>query len=145
MENRNIPKHAVSSASGITWLDDSGIVIAVGANHAIHTLEHAIENHKIIAELAGGIRRPFLIDMTDVKAMSHAARDYYAGPEPPKAITAVAILTTSSIGKMVANLFLSLTKPVLPTKMFTDFEEAKNWLMQFVQADKSAVMQGEPV
>lgn len=65
--------------------------------------------------------------------MSREARAYYAGTEPKKYITAVAILTKSSVGKAVANFFLSLTKPSLPTRMFTDFDEARKWLLQFTE------------
>ena len=130
-----IPPYAVASASGLTWLDDSGIIIAVGRNHAIHTLEHALENQKINETIANGVRRPFLIDMTDVKSMSHEARAFYAGPEPPKILTAVAILTNSHLGKVVANLFMTLTQPTLPTKLFTSFEAAKDWLMQYKEEE----------
>ncbi len=137
MKTTVIPPNAVLSATGATWLDDTGIIFAVGSNHAIHTLEHARENHRVNTELAQGTRRPFLIDMTDVKAMTQDARAFYAGPEPQKVLTAVAIVTSSAIGATVANLFLTMSRPVLPTKMFTDMEEAKKWLRQFVYADSS--------
>jgi len=125
------PSHAEVTSSGYTWLDEDGIIIAVGSNHQLHTLEHAIENTKINAKLAGDVRRPFLIDMNKVKSMSREAREYYAGPEPQKIITAVAILTSSSVGKAVANFFLMLTRPSVPTRMFTGFDEAKAWLLQY--------------
>ncbi|MCD6013345.1 MAG: hypothetical protein K0Q79_3207 [Flavipsychrobacter sp.] len=126
------PENAVVSKTGVTWLDETGIIIAVGINHAIHTYEHALENHKINTMLADGIRRPFLIDMTEVTSMSQEARAFYAGPEPQKILTAVAILTTSNVGKIVANMFMALSKPVLPTRLFTDYDEAKKWLTQFL-------------
>lgn len=129
------PPDAVVSSSGITWLDGSGIIIAIGKDHAIHTLDHAKENHKVNIQLANGLRRPFLIDMTDVKSMTHEARAFYAGPEPPVALTAVAILTTSYIGKMVANAFMASRRPVLPTKLFTDQNEAIKWLQQYKLPD----------
>jgi len=125
-----IPPHALETSSGFTWLDDNGVIIAVGSSHQLHTLDHAIENTKIIAAIAGGIRRPFLIDMTKVKAMSKEAREYYAGPEPKKNITAVAIVTRSSVGKAVANFFLLLTKPSVPTRLFTELNEALEWLLR---------------
>lgn len=126
-----IPSFAIATASGFTWLDEDGIIIAVGSDHQLHTLEQAIENTKVNAELAGAKRRPFLIDMNQVKTMSSEARAYYAGPEPTKSVTAVAIVTNSSVGKLVANFFLRLTTPLLPTRLFTDVEEAKKWLLDY--------------
>ncbi len=131
------PSDATVTSSGYMWLDEDGIIIAIGADHQLHTLEHAIENTKMNAKLAGGVRRPFLIDMNKVKSMSREAREYYAGPEPQKIITAVGILTNSSVGKAVANFFLLLTKPSVPTRMFTDFEEAKAWLLQHKENSSS--------
>ena len=126
-----IPHHALETSSGFTWLDNDGIIIAVASSHQLHTLEHAKENTMANAVLAGGVRRPFLIDMNKVKSMSKQAREYYAGPEPKKNITAVGIVTKSSVGKVVANFFLLLTQPLIPTRMFTDFKDAKEWLIQY--------------
>lgn len=127
------PPHAEITSSGHIWIDEDGIIIAVGSNHQLHTLEHAIENTRVNAKLAAGIRRPFMIDMNKVKSMSREAREYYAGPEPEKIMTAMAILTTSAVGKVVANFFLMLTKPPIPTRMFTNFDEARTWLLQHKQ------------
>ncbi len=129
------PGDAIRSSTGLTWLDQSGIIIAVGNAHDLHTLNDAIENHLVISQLSKGIKRPFLIDMSKVKSMSREARAFYAGDETAKVISAVAILTYSNIGKIVANFFLSLSKPTLPTKLFTDYDEAKHWLSQFANND----------
>lgn len=124
----NPPNNFITSSSGKTWLNDDGIIIAVADEQEYHTLEQAKENTAITLTVANGKRRPFLIDMSKVKSMSRDARVYYAGTEPVKAITAVAILTNSNVGKMVANFFIGLTHQHLPTKMFTDINEAINWL-----------------
>ena len=126
-----IPPHAVVTSSGCTWLDEDGIIIAIASSHQLHTLEHAIANTKVNSELAGSMRRPFLIDMSKVKTMSREAREFYAGSEPTKSITAVAIVTSSSVGKAVANFFLLLSTPSLPTRMFTNYEDAKEWLLRY--------------
>lgn len=125
-----VPPHALETSSGFTWLDENGIIMAVGSSHQLHTLAHAIENTEMIAAIAGNVRRPFLIDLTKVKTMSKEAREYYAGPEPKKSITAVAIVTKSSVGKAVANFFLLLTKPSVPTRLFTEHNEAIEWLLR---------------
>lgn len=128
------PANAIRSSTGHTWIDEHGIIIAVADAQDIHTLEHAKESVAAIAALTQGVRRPFLIDMTNVKSMSREARAYHAGPEPAKVINAVAILTGSNIGKMIANFFISLTNPVLPTRMFTGVEDAKQWLLKYTKA-----------
>ncbi len=126
------PANAVSTATGFTWLDSSGIIIAVANEQELHTLKDAEENTRINIQLAQGIRRPFLINMTKLKSMSREARAFYAGPEPAKALLAVAILTTSNIGNLVANFFLRLTRPSVPTRLFTDADEAMEWLSQYL-------------
>lgn len=127
----NPPQNCIVTSSGKTWLNDEGIIIAIAATQEYHTLAAAKENTAINLKIAGGIRRPFLIDMSNVKSMSREARVYYAGNEPLKAITAVAILTNSNVGKMVANFFIGLTQQLMPTKMFTDVNEAIKWLSAF--------------
>lgn len=126
------PSHAVKSATGLTWLDEErNVIIAIASSHELHSLEQAIENHKIIGEIANGVRRPFMIDMSKVRSMSREAREFYAGPVPAKSLLATAIVTNSNIGKIVANFFLGLTKPSMPTRMFTDYESALAWLKQY--------------
>lgn len=127
----NPPDNCLISSSGKTWLSEDGIIIAIADEQEYHTIEQAKENTAINLTVANGKRRPFLIDMSKVKSMSREARVYYAGTEPVKAITAVAILTKSNVGKMVANFFIGLTHQNLPTRMFTDAKEALHWLNDF--------------
>jgi hypothetical protein len=126
------PPHAVKSDTGLTWLDEErNVVIAIASPHELHSLDQAIENHRIISGLVLGVRRPFLIDMSKVKSMSREAREFYAGPVPTQSLLATAIVTNSNIGKIVANFFIGLTKPSMPTRMFTDYETALEWLEQY--------------
>jgi len=125
------PANARVSTSGLTWLSDDGIIIAIANPQPLHTLENAIENTRINQELAGDVKRPFIIDLTKVTAMSREARAYYAGPEPRKSLTAVALITESNIGRLVANFFIGLTKPVLPTKLFNSYNEALEWVLKY--------------
>jgi hypothetical protein len=131
MEAITPPPNAIASSSGLTWIDANGVIIAQAYPHELHTLEHALENQRVNEMLAGGIRRPFLIDMTKVKSMSKEARAFYAGPEPAKILKAVALLTKSNFGRLVANFFISLTTPSIPTRMFLSYAEAYEWLAQF--------------
>jgi hypothetical protein len=49
----------------------------------------------------------------------------------PQIVKAMAIVTTSPVARMIANLFFGLKPPSYPTKMFANFEEAKEWIKQY--------------
>jgi hypothetical protein len=49
----------------------------------------------------------------------------------PQIVKAMAIVTTSPVSRMIANLFFGLKPPTYPTKMFSTFEDAKEWIMQY--------------
>ncbi len=40
----------------------------------------------------------------------------------------------SPISSMIGNFFIRISKPLVPTKIFTDEAKAKEWLKQFVKA-----------
>ena len=126
------PPNAIHSVAGYTWMDESGIIIAVATPQELHTLEHAQASIAAMAQLAGDRRYPMLVDMSNVRAMSREARTYYAGPEPPKYNSALAMVTSSNFGRMVANFFMSLTTQKVPTRMFGNVADAEEWLMQYV-------------
>jgi hypothetical protein len=47
-------------------------------------------------------------------------------------IKAMAIVTTSPVARMIANLFFGLKPPPYPAKMFTNEKEAVEWIKQYV-------------
>ena len=71
-----------------------------------------------------------LIDMRNLKSVTKEARDYM-GTEGAKLIIAGALLIGSALTRMLGNIFLLLNKPLVPSKLFTNEKEAKEWLMQF--------------
>ncbi|WP_170871831.1 hypothetical protein [Pontibacter indicus] len=73
---------------------------------------------------------PSLFDITQVKHSTKEARDYLAD-EGNAGVVASAILVTSPMVKMAANIYIHVNKPKNPTRMFTSKEEAVQWLSQF--------------
>ncbi len=74
---------------------------------------------------------PCFVDMRNVKSASKQAREYLAG-EGAKYVKAGALLIGSALTKTIGNIFLSVNKPPVPTKLFTDETEAKEWLKQYL-------------
>lgn len=125
-------QNAIIAPSGPIWLSDDGIIITINNKQATHSLENAIENLRITKLLAGDKARPLLVDMTDVRSMDRVAREAYVNPENKQFICAVALLTRSNIGRVIANIFMNVQKTVVPVKLFNDPVKAKEWLMQFL-------------
>lgn len=104
-----------------TWKDEIiDIIIA----------KTAVENR---LEATGGKKYPMLINMKSVKTISKEARDFLASEPGCEGVIAAAIIIDSAINSMIANFFLYVTKPPIPTKIFGDEEDAMQWLRQYVK------------
>ena len=114
------------------WLGNDGIVRAVMHPGAEDNLGTAKENIAAGIKVSGGKKRPLLLDMSRIKMIDHAARDYYAHNERREGSEkAVALVVKSPLSRMFGNFFLGLNKPVVPTKLFNDQGKAVAWLKRF--------------
>lgn len=97
-------------------------------------LQDAIEGVEILKEhyLSEEIKRPLFTDYTEIKSQSRECRAYFASPENSGNFSAVAILTGSSFGMVIANFYMGLNKPAIPTRLFTSEEKAIEWIRQVV-------------
>lgn len=74
---------------------------------------------------------PVLIDIRAVNTITKDARVFLGTEEAAEGIIAGALQIDSPIGKVLGNFFLSINKPLRPTKLFTDAVKAKDWLAKF--------------
>lgn len=63
----------------------------------------------------------------DSKTRAYAAAQYRPH------VAAAAILIDSKISSYFANIFLKFSKPKFPTRLFTNEEEALNWLQEQIK------------
>ena len=80
--------------------------------------------------LAGDKTYPVLTDIRDMPPHSKEVRDYFAN-EGSDSACANAILVSSSISRILANFFLNINKPLIPTRIFNDPVKAAKWLEMF--------------
>ncbi len=71
-----------------------------------------------------------LIDDMNLKSIDHEARAYLSSDEGVKGLKAGALVVSSAFSKHMANFFLKITvnKQKIPTRLFTDRQEAIDWL-----------------
>ncbi|HXA01939.1 MAG TPA: STAS/SEC14 domain-containing protein [Cytophagaceae bacterium] len=126
-ENANV----IDWPTSILWFDEDGILCAISKKVPEQTLEEAKESMLDFERLTGGKKVCMLIDITNSSPTSKEMRDYSAA-ELPKITKALAMISTSALGKMIANLFFGLKPPPYPTKMFSNEKDAKEWLKQYL-------------
>ena len=87
------------------------------------------------SELSGDERHANLADSRDLMFMSNDARKYF-GQQNKKTVMAIALLIQSKIQESFGNLYLRFSSPSIPTKMFTNENEAKQWLKTILENQK---------
>lgn len=95
------------------------------------TIDQARESIVRLKEITNNMKVCMLIDVTHTNESSRELRDY-AAEELPKLVKAIAMVSSSALGKMLANLFFSLKSQPYPVKMFNNEKEALAWLRQYL-------------
>ena len=112
------------------WLRPDGIVQLVWVLRAAMVLEDAIAATEAMAQLTGGRRCPLLVDAHDAGPQDRSARSEFA--RRGDLVSAVALIVGTPLSRLMGNFFLSVSKPVAPTRLFDDEASALAWLQAFV-------------
>lgn len=115
----------------VTIVLDDGIVIATWESDSVD-LEAAQRAVKYRLECTDYQPYPLLSNIKPIKIISKPARDFLASEAGCEGIIAAAILIDSPLGSMIGNFWISISRPLRPTKIFTNEAEAKKWLTQYV-------------
>lgn len=75
---------------------------------------------------------PLFVNIKTVKHITKEARDYLASKEGCHKAASCAILINSNVTRVLANYFIMINKPLVPTKVFTNEEGAKQWLSEYI-------------
>jgi hypothetical protein len=76
---------------------------------------------------------PVLIDMRLGRENDRETREYYSSSEGLRATKALALLVESPFTRVMANFFISINKPLVPTRLFTSEDAAVAWLKTFLE------------
>lgn len=78
---------------------------------------------------------PLFVDLHTCSGQSSEARNYFSSdPGHVATYSAVALFVSNPVAKVIANVYMGLVKPVKPTRLFTDRDEALAWLAQYKDA-----------
>jgi hypothetical protein len=112
------------------WLQPDGIVQLVWAPRTTVLLEDATAALEEMAQLTGGRPSPLLVDMRDTGPLDRPTRAELTRRSDLQ--SAVALIVGTPLSRMMANFFLSVSKPPFPTRLFNNETSALAWLQAFV-------------
>jgi folylpolyglutamate synthase/dihydropteroate synthase len=115
-----------------SWFDEDGILYSISKKGveppSLEDTKKLLEEFK---KMLDGKKICMLLDVTHTVESSREIRDYVA-EEFPKYVKAIAMISDSALGKMLANLFFTLKTQPYTTKMFSNEQDAKDWLKQYL-------------
>jgi hypothetical protein len=117
--------------TSLLWLSPPGIIYVKSVKDVAPDLYSIKLNIATFKAKFGDKKWCFLMDLTNRGPASKEMRDFSA-EEFPKFIKALALISDSPLGRMVANLFFAIKKQPYPVKMFNEEQEAKDWLMHYL-------------
>ncbi len=113
------------------WIEDGILFAVLQEKLKILTLENAKEIVADRLKVSNGISRPFIIDLSKLAKVDLEARKYMATGDAVKLLNATAILVKNQLTKLMANIYIRINRPEIPTRFFENKEEAILWLEKF--------------
>jgi len=99
------------------------------AANAVITVELVQAMHAAADKLRD-VPHPVLTDIREMRGASILTLRRTGGPEIASMVTRLALLVGSPVSRMIGNVMMGLAKPPYPTRMFTDEDAAKAWLLE---------------
>jgi len=123
-------RKVIKTETAEIWMDEEGIVWIENHVPAVNKKDIK-ENLLAVIEFAQQTKRPVINIINSITMIEKEARDYGASEEVKKAVSAMALVANGRLSVLVANLFIRLSVPPFPTKLFTSNEDALIWLKKF--------------
>jgi hypothetical protein len=115
--------------TAVIELEPEGILVVRIKDRAVQLLPDAEQNLGAALIERGGKRRPLLIDIRKAVPLDADVRHYYSGQVLVSGFTALALLVDASpLGRMMGNVYFRVARPGIPTRLFADATEARQWL-----------------
>lgn len=123
---------AAVNGEGSLTKDATGIYFSSGKNNLFTrtSLERGAELDSIIGE-RGGKKICVVVDISTSKPISKSEREEVA-KQLELTVSAMAVLIQGPLSRMMANLFLGLSSPSYPVRIFTSRTEAVKWITQYL-------------
>ena len=111
------------------WYND-GILYSYSKS-VLRTVENISGNVALVKQITGGKKVPLLIYLSNSPVPDKATRKF-STEKLPEIYTAMAMVSKPGLAQFIMKILFRFKPPPIPMKSFTNDEEAKEWLQQFV-------------
>ena len=109
------------------WIKN-GIMFAEYKPNTHVTLEMAKRQVNDRLELANGKAYPICGSIVNLKKVSNDAREFLGTDAAMSGVICFAIVTSNPLQKMFGNFYLNFRKSKIPTRLFSNQDEALQWI-----------------
>lgn len=107
-------------------------------DYAVIELDDLLEAKKINQELTKGEPYAAILTFGEMTEVTKEAREQIASFEHKQNTVAKAILVNNIGNRLLGNFYLSVNKPHIKTRLFTNRESALNWLRSELDNSKTS-------
>jgi hypothetical protein len=118
----------------IVWFDKDGVLYSVPKDQAAEVLsmEEIESEMKNFREITGGKKVCMIAESNNRAASPPKDQRDFIADQINSVTKAMAIISSSPLSRMAANLFFSFKPPTYPFKMFSNEKDAKEWIKQYI-------------
>jgi len=109
---------------------EDGILISLSKS-VLRTVENIKGNVELVKRITNNKRVPLLIYLSDSPVPDKATRQY-STEKLPEIYSAMAMVSKPGLSKLIMNILFHFKPPPIPMKSFTNDNDAKQWLTQFL-------------
>lgn len=95
------------------------------------SVEDADENLRVVTEARPSQPCGLVVDIRHSAPLSAEVRHRYHAERISGFCGFALVVAANPLGRTMGNLYLRIAKPTIPTRMFSDFDEAVEWLRGF--------------
>jgi len=117
----------INNVVKITYLDEKILHIKFVKGSSVD-LKESDEIIELSSKLSKNETHANLVDTSEMLFMSRLARANFA-KQDKSSVVAIGVVINSKLQTLLANMYLSINKPLINTKMFDNFDDTKNWLI----------------
>lgn len=119
---------AVETRTAKILMDEHGVLQILLFENVVVDYEDAIDNALVVRRLTKGKSCLKLIDIRNDVKIEAKAQQYLDSKDVQSKTLARAILINNSVKRLTLNFFIKFNSQQVPTKFFTEKEEAMEWL-----------------